>query len=46
VMGAVAGILMDHDAESFAMEHGLFVIVQSGENVKLANGPDFVPGRL
>ncbi|MEO5332430.1 MAG: hypothetical protein H7839_10435 [Magnetococcus sp. YQC-5] len=43
VIGAVAGILMDHDAEMFAMENGLFVIVQSGENVKLANGPDFVP---
>ncbi|MEO5372143.1 MAG: hypothetical protein H7833_18905 [Magnetococcus sp. DMHC-1] len=43
VMGAVAGILIDNDVDKFAMNEGLFVIIQSGESVKLANGPEFVP---
>ncbi|MBF0190140.1 MAG: DUF3782 domain-containing protein [Magnetococcales bacterium] len=45
VMGAVAGILIDNDVDQFAMNEGMFVIVQSGESVRLANTPDFVPKR-
>ncbi|HIJ83652.1 MAG TPA: DUF3782 domain-containing protein [Magnetococcales bacterium] len=43
VMGAVAGILIDNDVDKFAMNEGLFVIVQSGDSVKLANDGKFVP---
>ncbi|MBF0139478.1 MAG: DUF3782 domain-containing protein [Magnetococcales bacterium] len=43
VMGAVAGILIDNDVDQFAMNQGLFVIVQSGDSVKLANDGKFVP---
>ncbi|MBF0439825.1 MAG: DUF3782 domain-containing protein [Magnetococcales bacterium] len=42
-IGAVAGIVIDEQVGRYAMDEGLFVIVQSGENVELANGPDFVP---
>ena len=43
VYGAVAGIVVDSDADMFAMKQGLFVIEQSGETVKLANSQDFKP---
>ena len=43
VYGAVAGIVIDAAADRFAMNRGLFVIVQSGETVKLANGQEFNP---
>ncbi|MBF0434665.1 MAG: hypothetical protein HQL77_04750 [Magnetococcales bacterium] len=43
VMGAVAGIVIDRDVDQFAMNEGLFVIVQSGDSVKLANDGKFVP---
>ncbi|MBF0627370.1 MAG: DUF3782 domain-containing protein [Magnetococcales bacterium] len=43
VMGAVAGILIDSEVDRFAMNQGLFVIVQSGESVRIANGLDFAP---
>ncbi|MBF0141259.1 MAG: DUF3782 domain-containing protein [Magnetococcales bacterium] len=43
VIGAVAGILIDKDVDKFAMNEGLFVIVQSGDSVKLANDGKFVP---
>ncbi|HIJ85804.1 MAG TPA: DUF3782 domain-containing protein [Magnetococcales bacterium] len=43
VMGAVAGILIDKGVDKFAMNEGLFVIVQSGDSVKLANDGEFVP---
>ncbi|MBF8272253.1 MAG: hypothetical protein HW380_1358, partial [Magnetococcales bacterium] len=43
VMGAVAGILINKDVDKFAMNEGLFVIVQSGDSVKLANDGKFVP---
>lgn len=43
VMGAVAGIVIEEDADRFAINQGLFVIVQSGETATLANGDDFVP---
>ena len=43
VYGAVAGIVIDAEADQFAMNKGLFVIAQSGETVKLANEQDFKP---
>ncbi|MBF0176078.1 MAG: DUF3782 domain-containing protein [Magnetococcales bacterium] len=43
IYGAVAGIVIAAEADQFAMNQGLFVIVQSGETVKLANKPDFKP---
>ncbi|HAT48922.1 MAG: DUF3782 domain-containing protein [Nitrospirae bacterium] len=43
VMGAVAGITTEEDAGRFAKKQGLFVMVQSGENVVLANEPGFQP---
>ncbi len=43
VMGAVAGIVVEEHVEGFAMNEGLFVIVQSGEAVKLANDKEFNP---
>lgn len=43
VMGAVAGITSEGDAEEFARKHGLFVIVQSGDAVRLDNPPEFEP---
>lgn len=43
VYGAVAGIVIRARADQFAMNQGLFVIVQSGETVKLANEQAFEP---
>ncbi|MBF0609573.1 MAG: DUF3782 domain-containing protein [Magnetococcales bacterium] len=43
ILGAVAGIVMDPNVDRFAMNQGLFVIVQSGETVVLANEEGFVP---
>ncbi|HIJ84993.1 MAG: DUF3782 protein [Magnetococcales bacterium] len=43
VYGAVAGIVIDADADQFAMNRGLFVIAQSGETVRIANDESFVP---
>ncbi|MBF0348472.1 MAG: DUF3782 domain-containing protein [Magnetococcales bacterium] len=43
VMGAVAGIVVEENVEQFAMNEGLFVIVQSGETVTLANDTQFIP---
>ncbi|MBF0422739.1 MAG: hypothetical protein HQL73_07085 [Magnetococcales bacterium] len=43
VYGAVAGMVIAAEADQFAMNQGLFVIVQSGESVRLANKPDFKP---
>ncbi|MBF0180383.1 MAG: DUF3782 domain-containing protein [Magnetococcales bacterium] len=43
VMGVVAGINVDDRALALAIREGLFVLVQSGENVKFANEPDFSP---
>ena len=43
VYGAVAGIVIAAKADQFAMNKGLFVIVQSGETVKLANEQAFNP---
>lgn len=43
ILGAVAGIVMDENVDRFAMNMGLFVIVQSGETVQLANEKNFMP---
>ncbi|HIJ84422.1 MAG TPA: hypothetical protein HPQ00_09490, partial [Magnetococcales bacterium] len=43
VIGAVAGIVTEDKATQFARNQGLFVIVQSGEAVALANEPEFKP---
>lgn len=43
VVGAVAGIVIDGDADKFAYKQGLFVIVQSGEQVEIANDEKFRP---
>ena len=43
VVGAVAGIVTEDKAAQFARNQGLFVIVQSGETVVLANEPEFKP---
>ena len=43
VMGAVAGIVTEDDADRFARDQGLFVIVHAGEQAALANEPAFKP---
>jgi hypothetical protein len=43
VIGAVAGIVIDEDADKFAYRQGLFVIAQSGEAVKILNDEQFRP---
>ncbi len=43
ILGAVAGIVIEESVDRYAMNEGLFVIVQSGDGVRLANDPDFVP---
>ncbi|MBF0614241.1 MAG: hypothetical protein G8237_10630 [Magnetococcales bacterium] len=43
VIGAVAAMVVEENVLRFAMHQGLFVIVQAGENVRIANDPAFVP---
>ena len=43
VMGAISGIIVEENVERYAMNQGLFVIVQSGETVKMANEQAFNP---
>ncbi|MBF0132466.1 MAG: DUF3782 domain-containing protein [Magnetococcales bacterium] len=43
VLGAVAGIVIDKDADRFAMNKGLFVLVQSGDTIRITNEPEFQP---
>ena len=43
LFGAVAGVVIDSQADQFAINQGLFVIVQAGEGVVLANDPQFSP---
>lgn len=43
VFGAVAGIVISENADRFAMNNGLFVMVQSGESMRMANEPEFQP---
>jgi hypothetical protein len=41
--GVVAGMSIDEDADRFAYEQGLFVITQSGENLRIINDKKFKP---
>ncbi len=43
VIGAVAGIVIDEDADRYAYRKGLFVIGQTGETVKILNDEKFEP---
>lgn len=43
VFGAVAGIVIEEEADRYAYRHGLFVIAQSGETVTILNDEKFVP---
>jgi len=43
VVGAVAGITIEEDADKYAYRHGLFVIGQSGETVRILNDKQFRP---
>ncbi|MBF0294514.1 MAG: DUF3782 domain-containing protein [Magnetococcales bacterium] len=43
IHGAVAGMVIHAEADRFAIHQGLFVIVPSGETVRLANPQDFTP---
>ena len=43
LIGAVAGIVIDEGVDRYAYRKGLFVIAQSGENVKLLNDEKFRP---
>lgn len=41
--GGVAGMSIDEDADRFAYKQGLFVITQSGENLRIVNDKKFRP---
>jgi len=43
VVGAVAGLTIEEEADRYAYRHGLFVIGQSGETVKILNDKKFRP---
>ncbi len=43
LIGAVAGIVIEENADRFAYQSGLFVIGQSGETVKILNDEKFIP---
>ena len=43
VLGAVAGLTIEEEADRYAYRHGLFVIGQSGETVKILNDKKFRP---
>ncbi|MEO5332110.1 MAG: DUF3782 domain-containing protein [Magnetococcus sp. YQC-5] len=43
IIGAVAGMVIEDHVIRFAIKNGLFVIVQAGDQVCLANDLDFVP---
>ena len=43
VVGAVAGITIEEEADKYAYRHGLFVIGQSGETVRILNDKKFRP---
>ena len=43
VIGAVAGIVIDENADRYAYKKGLYVIAQSGETVKILNDVKFQP---
>jgi hypothetical protein len=41
--GGVAGMSIDEDADRFAYKQGLFVIGQTGENLRILNDKKFIP---
>jgi hypothetical protein len=43
LLGAVAGIIVDGDADKYAYKKGLFVLRQQGNIVEIVNDKDFVP---
>lgn len=43
ILGAVAGIEITQDADRYAYRKGLFVLVQAGESIKIANDDKFKP---
>ena len=43
ILGAVAGMSIEQEADTYAVKRGLFVLAQSGNNVTLLNPPDFSP---
>jgi hypothetical protein len=43
VIGSVAGIVIEEDADKFAYHQGLFVIGQTGETVTILNDKEFKP---
>ncbi len=43
LLGAVAGMSVEQEADAYAIKQGLFVLTQSGDNIRLANPEDFVP---
>ncbi|MEO5330686.1 MAG: hypothetical protein H7839_01575 [Magnetococcus sp. YQC-5] len=43
VFGAVAGMVVEDNVIRFAISKGLFVLVQAGDSVRLANDEGFVP---
>ncbi|MBF0630480.1 MAG: DUF3782 domain-containing protein [Magnetococcales bacterium] len=42
-MGAVAAMVVEDQVIRFAIKNGLFVIMQAGETLRLANDEEFVP---
>ncbi|MBF0154526.1 MAG: hypothetical protein HQL64_12360 [Magnetococcales bacterium] len=46
VIGAVAGMVVEENVVRFAIKRGLFVMVQSGDSVRIANDASFVPHTL
>ncbi len=43
VIGAVAGMVVEEHVVRFAIKNGLFVLIQAGDSVRLANDDSFVP---
>jgi hypothetical protein len=43
VLGAVAGMSIEQEADLYAMSRGLFVLAQSGKNITLLNDDQFQP---
>jgi hypothetical protein len=43
ILGAVAGIVIEEQADRFAYREGLFVIGQAGDTVRILNDPQFQP---
>ncbi len=43
VIGAVAGMVAEEHVVRFAIKNGLFVLIQAGDSVRLANDDSFVP---